>query len=349
MSEEILLKRKDAEELAMKACLASGAARASARSLVDATLSAASYGPPTLGFPHFVDYLDGFREGRINREPKPRLDRAFPAFLVSDADRGIAQLGFDLAFKDLLDAVRSFGVAVFTQTNSYTTGELGYYVRRLCNEGVIGLAATNANAMMVAQAGGPVVYSTNPMAFGFPLGEHTPPMIIDQASSATAFVNIVRAAEEKDPIPKGWAVDAAGNATEDAEEALTGALLPFGGRKGANVALLVEMLSAGLSGGPWSLDTPDFRSGTTSPAVGLSVIAIMPGPGADGRIERALRQVERLHEKSVFVPGVTGVNSTQTSGEFSIPRSVYEKIATIAKPALDGEPSNRKQCDGYPK
>jgi len=330
MPDEIVLKKEEAEALGMKACLACGAAISSARSLVDATLSAANYGPPTLGFPHLVDYLEGFREGRINCEPRPHLARAFPAFLVSDADRGIAQLGFDLAFPDLLDAVRNFGVAVFTQTNSYTTGELGYYVRRLCNEGVIGLAATNANAMMVAQAGGPVVYSTNPMAFGFPLGEDTPPIIIDQASSATAFVNIVRAGQEGKPLPEGWAVDADGNATQDAEKALEGALLPFGRRKGANVALLVEMLSAGLSGGPWSLDTPDFRSGTTSPAVGLTVVAIMPGRGTDGRIDRALRQARRLREKGVHIPGVTGVDYHKTSGEFAIPRGVYRTIAAIA-------------------
>ncbi|EPE96802.1 Ldh family oxidoreductase [Rhizobium grahamii] len=329
MSDQVVLKIKNAEDLAMEACLACGAALSSARSLVEATLSAASYGPPTLGFPHLVDYLHGFLEGRINCDPKPRSDRAFPAFLVSDADRGIAQLGFDLAFPDLLEAVRNFGVAVLTQTNSYTAGELGYYVRRLCNEGIIGLAATNANAMMVAKAGGPVVYSTNPMAFGFPLGERTPPLIIDQASSATAFVNIVRAAEEGKTIPEGWAVDEEGNATHDAEKALMGALLPFGGRKGANVALLVEMLAAGLSGGPWSLDAPDFRSGTQSPAVGLSVIAIMPRENTDAQIERARAHVRRLQDHGVFIPGVDRNYSPRPPMDVTIPRGVFERISAI--------------------
>jgi len=329
MSDEISLKRRDAEELAMKACLACGADKSSARSLVKATMSAASYGPPMLGFPHLLDYLNGFQEGRINCQPKPRLDRVFPAFLVSDADRGIAQLGFDLAFSDLLDAARNFGIAVFTQTNSYTAGELGYYVRRLCNEGIIGLAATNANAMMVAKAGGKVVYSTNPMAFGFPLGDHTPPLIIDQASSATAFVNIVRAAEEGKAIPEGWAVDEDGHPTHDASKALMGALLPFGGRKGANVALLVEMLAAGLSGGPWSLDAPDFRSGTQSPAVGLTVIAIMPRENADAQIERARAQVRRLQDYGVFVPGVSGTAPPPVPAELNIPRGVFERIGSI--------------------
>jgi LDH2 family malate/lactate/ureidoglycolate dehydrogenase len=330
MSQDVVLCQKEAEELALRACLAAGAAYSSARSLVDATLSAATYGPATLGFPHFVDYLNAFLEGRINPDPAPSLERAFPAFLVSDADSGIAQLGFDLAFAHLLEAARNFGIAVFTQTNSYTTGELGYFARRLANEGLIALAATNANAMMVAKAGGPAVYSTNPLAFGFPLGEHTPPMIIDQASSATAFVNIVRAAEEGEPIPEGWAVDSAGESTQDAAKALTGALLPFGGRKGANVALLVEMLSAGLSGGRWSLDVPDFRSGTASPAVGVTVIAIMPGRPADDLIRRAHAQADRLAKHGVFVPGVTRTPFEPSSDGLTIPRSVFEKITAIA-------------------
>jgi len=40
-------------------------------------------------------------------------------------------------------------------------------------EGLVGLAATNANAMVAATTGGPPVFSTNAIAFGFPLGEDT--------------------------------------------------------------------------------------------------------------------------------------------------------------------------------
>ncbi|AYG61826.1 Ldh family oxidoreductase [Rhizobium jaguaris] len=331
MSEDVVLSQFEARELAVRACLVTGASQASARSLVDATLSAAIFGPPTLGFPHFVDYLNAFAEGRIKCDPTPTFEHAFPAYLVADADGGIAQLGFDLAFTELVEATRRFGVAVFTQTNSYTAGELGYYVRRLAGEGIIGLAAANANAMVAAKPGGAAVYSTNPMAFGFPLGDQTPPLIIDQASSATAYVNIVRAAAEGQPIPEGWAVDENGLPTQDAAKALAGALLPFGGRKGGNVALFVEMLSAGLSGGPWSLDAPDFRSGDASPAVGLSVIAIMPGLAGDDCMRRAHAQTVRLHDYGVFIPGVTGIPFPPSPSDgLKIPSTVFEAISRIA-------------------
>jgi LDH2 family malate/lactate/ureidoglycolate dehydrogenase len=94
---------------------------------------------------------------------------------------------------------------------------------------------------------------------------------------------------------------------------------------------MVEMLSAGLSGGPWSLDTADFRSGTASPAVGLTVIAMMPGPAGDDRVGRARKQAARLKEHGVFVPGVSGIEYPRPPSEgLRMPRSVYENITEIA-------------------
>jgi (2R)-3-sulfolactate dehydrogenase (NADP+) len=105
---------------------------------------------------------------------------------------------------------------------------------------------------MAATPGGSRVFGTNPLAFGVPLERPHPDLVIDQASSATAFVNIARLAEQGGLIPDGWAVDERGFATQDPRRAMNGALLPFGGYKGANIALLVELLpqaSPGVHGG----------------------------------------------------------------------------------------------------
>ena len=68
------------------------------------------------------------------------------------------------------------------------------------------------------------------------------------------------AAERGTPLPEGWAVDADGRPTTDPEAALAGALLPFGGYKGANIALLVELLSS-MAGGNWAMDAPAVGHG----------------------------------------------------------------------------------------
>lgn len=290
-----------AQNLAIEACRSCGANAAVAESLVAATLSAARYGPPMLGFPHFLDYLQSLIEGRINGDAEPIIGQTMPAVINSDAQGGIAQLGFDRAVGDLADRARTLGIAILTQRNSYTAGELGYYARRLAAEGLVSLVAANGPALMSPAAGVQRTYCTNPMAFGVPVAAG--PLIIDQASSATAFVNIAKAAADGGSIPAGWAVDADGELTTDAGQALLGALLPFGGYKGANIALMVEILAAGLSGSAWSLDAGDFRSGGESPNAGMTIIAIAPAmidPQFDIRLTT---HVERLEGLGVRIPG----------------------------------------------
>ena len=141
-------------QLALEACLACGGSPAMAKALVDATLSAACFGRTELGFPHFVDYLTSLRDGRINGDAKPRFDHVLPALIQADADGGIAQLGFDLIYDDFTTRVKTFGISVLTQRNSYTAGELGYYVRRLAQDGLIAISAANGPALMAAADGG---------------------------------------------------------------------------------------------------------------------------------------------------------------------------------------------------
>ncbi|TPI56065.1 malate dehydrogenase [Mesorhizobium sp. B3-1-3] len=332
MAKELLVSAEDAEVMATQACLSTGADIRTTRSLVAATLSAAFFGQAPLGFPHLIDYLESFQDGRINKQPDPKITQRFPAFLSSDADQGIAQVGFDLALQRLVEATETYGVAVFTQANSYPAGELGYYIRRLSDFGLNGLAATNANAMVAPKPGGAKVYSTNPMAFGFPTGRGEPPIIIDQSSSAAAFGKIRAASYEGKPIPIGWAVDENGLDTTDPTRAMSGSLLPFGGRKGANVALMVEMLSAGLSGGSWSIDAAHFGVGSECPSIGLTVLAIVSNSRESDRIRD---QVKRLQDHGVYVPGVS--SATKRAGRPThvlMPETVLTRLTEIIEGRL---------------
>ena len=211
--------RYDAEQaraLARRAIGNAGASEAVARSLANATIAAEIHGRPGVGFAHLLDYLDGLRHGRIADNAQPLITFPVPAAIRVDACQGIAQLGFDQAFDALLHRAQTFGIAVFAQTNSYTAGELGYYTRRLAQAGLVALAATNGPALVAAGRARVPVYGT--VFFAAPV-EHGMPLVIDQATSATAYVNLRKAAEHGEPIPEGWAIDAAGQPTTDARGA----------------------------------------------------------------------------------------------------------------------------------
>jgi len=290
-------------QLAIAACRAAGASAAMASSLVEASLSANWCGRPEIGMAHLPDYLDGLVQGRIDGRAEPRVEQPLPALIHVDGRLGIAQLGFDRAFERLVDAARGCGIALFAQKDTYTAGELGYYPRRLAQRGLVALAVSNSHAMVATAPHRELAYGTNPMAFAAPRSAPHPPLAFDQAVSATAFVNLARAAETGAAIPEGWAIDGDGEPTTDPARAVLGALLPFGGGKGANIALMIEVLSAGLAGGAWSLDAGHFRMGAESPRSGLSVIAIDPAAIAPDFSARLEVQLDRLAERGVHIPG----------------------------------------------
>lgn len=310
-----------AREMARRAVLAVGGSEAVAAALADATLAAELSGRPSVGFAHLLDYLDGLAAGRIAGSATPRISFPAPVAIRIEAGGGIAQLGFDLAFDALQERAGHYGLALLSQANSYTVGELGYYTRRLAEAGLIGLALANGPALVAAGKSPEAVYGTNPLSLAAPV-EGGPPLLIDQASSATAFVTIRQAAEIGEALPPGWAVDASGRPTTDPRAALTGALLAFGGERGANIALMVETLAAGLTGANWSLDAPSFADGCRSPGVGLLVIALKPDLFAPDFSVRLAAHLERLAAKGVHIPGQRPARQ-----EIELPEALVEAIA----------------------
>ena len=316
----------EAAELAERACRAAGASEDAAKSLALATVSADAHGKAGIGFAHLVDYLAAFREGRIDGRADPDVTSPAPAAIHCDARGGIAQLGFDRVFDDLRRRAETFGLALFAQRGSYTTGELGYYPRRLAETGLIALAATSGPALMTVAGAKTPVYCTNPIAFAAPLDEG-PPLLIDQASSATAFVELRRYADRGEALPPGWAVDADGQPTTDPRAAMRGALLAFGGARGANIALMVEVLGPGLAGANWAIDAPSFLTGDRSPGAGLTVITIAPALLAPDFTQRLTLQLDRLAKLGVHIPG-----RRAAATEIELPDALVAEIERAGAP-----------------
>jgi (2R)-3-sulfolactate dehydrogenase (NADP+) len=296
------LHRNELTELCQHALVAVGADSRDAQVLADATVEAEFVGNRAVGVAHLFDYLDGYRQGRIAKDARRVVRRAAPAVIDVDAGGGLAQVAFADAFEDLQQAIRESGIAALWIKNSFTCGELGYYARRLAEHGFIALASANSPALMSVGGAPTPILGTNPLAYAVPRPGKLP-VVIDQASSSTAFVNIRRAADAGEPIPGGWALGPDGLPTQDANAALHGTLLPFGSHRGGNIALLVEVLAT-LSGASFSLDAAPFDRGSASPGIGVFLLGIDPASFA-GSVERLSRQFETLRdEHHVRLPAV---------------------------------------------
>lgn len=333
MSAEIRMTLAECETLCRDAAMAAGASLEAALSLARAAVAAEAEANPAVGLAHFPYYLEALRAGRIDGMAEPAIRRPLPAIIHVDARGGTAHLGYDRAHDDLVASARTLGVAVFAQKNAYTCGALGYFVQRLAEAGFVALAATNGPALLAVPGGRRPVYCTNPIAFAAPLPDGEA-LLIDQASSQTAFVKLLEAAGRGEPIPEGWAIDDDGRPTTDSVAAVRGALLCFGGARGANIALMVEVLSAGLSGANWSLDAPSITSGDHSPGTGLFVAAIAPAAFGDGFAERLAAHATRLQAEGVHLPGQAKARARRKSEAegITVEPALVERIRVLGQP-----------------
>lgn len=296
---------EQATSLAAQALVACGAKRAAAQSVARATVAAHVRGRANVGFQHLPAYCDALKRGAINGGVEPTVIRGKPGLLQVDARSGLAQYAFDCVLDEFAAMAANQGVSLLTIRNSYTCGELGYFPERLARLGFASVAAANAGPAAVAASGaGQAVFSTNPLAFAFPRIDGRPPLLVDQSSSACTLVDVHAARDRGEPIPADWALDGKGRPTTDPDEALAGFFKPFGGNKGANIALLVELLAAGLGGGNWSIDAPSFAEGGECPRVGQWVLAMhadsLGGGEAGRRIDTYLTRIASL---GAYIPG----------------------------------------------
>ena len=191
-----------------------------------------------------------------------------PAAIHCDARGGIAQLGFDRAFDELLRArrdLRARAVRAERKLHHRRTrllpapagrGRLGR-VRRDQRTGADD-GRRRQDARLLHQSD-----RFRRAARRGPAAAHRPGVERDRLRRSSGVMPSAarrcRRAGRSTPMDEP---------TTDPHAAMRGALLAFGGARGANIALMVEVLAAGLSGANWALDAPSFTSGDRSPGVG---------------------------------------------------------------------------------
>ncbi len=258
--------------LAYKGYRRAGFSAPVSETLAQATLEAEQYGKHIVGLAHLPHYVEAAQRNLVNVAPAIENHMLAPSMLSVDADSGPMQYAFTETEADFISACRTNGLAGLWLNNAFSGGELGFVSRRLARHGLISICAANSPAVMSVGHSKHRLLGTNPLSYGIPISGHEA-LIIDQASSATALAMVEKLADEDRSMPDGWALDAHGAPTNDAASALEGALLPFGGFKGGNIALLVEFLAM-LGGANSSLEAAPFYSGESRPDIGVCVLAI---------------------------------------------------------------------------
>jgi delta1-piperideine-2-carboxylate reductase len=289
---------------------------------------------------HGLLRLDGYiatlRSGWVDGAATPVVTRTAPAILAVDARNGFAQVALAAVRDAAMETARREGLCAVCISDSHHFAALWPDVEPLAEQGFIALTMVNTRSRIVVWGGTRKVLGTNPMAFACPRGDG-PPVVWDQASSLRAQGEVLKARVEGRPVPEGVGLDGAGEPTTDPAAILDGgALLPFGGHKGAGIAFMIEVLAAAMTGGRFGFndESPAFPGAQTSRA-GQFLLLIDPsrGPGGDvpgriGALVAMLREAgaqrlpgdERHHRRARAVrDGIT------------IPDAAHARLLTLAE------------------
>ena len=280
--------------LCLRALRAHGLREPSALLVAKSLTSAEASGSHSHGVFRLQGYCEALQTGRVDGRAEPVLESpAGAATVLVNAQGSFAPAALDLAVPALAAAAKQHGVAACAVRNTFHFAALWPEAEALAERGLLALATVNSKAFVANASGGPAVFGTNPIAFGCPRGGSLPPLVFDQACSVMARGDVSLAARDGRPLAEGVGLDRAGAPSLDAAAVLDGGvLLPFGApaaaHKGANLALMVELLAGALTRSPLGIEALEADPAWFGPTRhGELMVALDPAAfGGDGFLER---------------------------------------------------------------
>ncbi len=279
-------------------------------------------------------YVASLKSGKVNGHALPKTQNLAVGVLRVDGDDGYAPLALKTARDPLVECARQNGIAALSLVRIHHFAALWVEIESLAEKGLAALAFT-AYTPSVAPAGGTrPFYGTNPMAFGWPR-PGKPPMVWDQATATQARGEVMIAAREGHELPPGVGIDKDGNPTTDPNQVLAGSLLPFGGYKGASIALMIELLVGPLIGERCSFEAAAADNKDGGPPRGGELLIAMD-PSRFGNTEDPFTHADRLFEALLEQPGTrlpgdrrVKNRKISTTRGVAVPQSLMDKIQRL--------------------
>ena len=233
----------------------------------DVLLSADLRGVDSHGVARLSGYVRLWEAGRINASPDINITHETPSTAVVDGDKGLGLVVAPFAMQVAIDKARQVGTGWVSVKNSNHFGIAGFHAIMALENDMIGIAMTNASALVAPTFSIEKMLGTNPIAVAIPAGDE-PPFVADFATTTAANGKLEILQRKNQEAPLGWVQDKDGNDSTDANQLKKGgALLPLGGdrehgsHKGYALGSIVDIFSAVLSGasyGPWAPPFPAY-------------------------------------------------------------------------------------------
>lgn len=247
--------------------LAMECSKTDATTATEVLLSADLRGIDSHGVARLSGYVRLWQSKRINATPSIRIIHETPSTAVIDGDAGLGLVVAPFAMQVAIDKAKQVGTGWVSVQNSNHFGIAGYHAMMALQQDMIGMAMTNASALVAPTFSVEKMLGTNPIAVAVPAGTE-PPFVADMATTTAANGKLEILQRKQAEAPLGWVQDEDGQPSTDANILKKkGALLPLGSdrehgsHKGYALGSIVDIFSAVLSGasyGPWAPPFPAY-------------------------------------------------------------------------------------------
>lgn len=236
---------------------------------------------------HGVYRIEGclrtIKAGKVAPDAIPTLTRDDSAIVRVNAHGGFANAAFEMGAPVLAERARELGLAALVINDCTHFSALWPEIEVLTDLGLAAMAMCPSYSSVAPSGGTSALLGTNPFAFGWPRPDGLP-YVFDFATSVAARGEIELHRRAGKPLPEGWAIDPTGAPTTDPEQALAGAMLPFGGHKGSAISTMIELLAGVMIGDLTSPESLEALGTTTlAPAHGELILAFDPARFAADR------------------------------------------------------------------
>jgi L-2-hydroxycarboxylate dehydrogenase (NAD+) len=261
-------------------------------------------------------YVKQIQDGAVNSRPNIRIlsERAGTALI--DGDNALGHLVMKRAAELAIQKARQCGIAWVGTQHSNHAGPAQLYPRMAAAQDMIGIYFCVGNANLVPPWGGTeALLSTNPIAIAVPSSHH-PSIVLDMATTNTAFGKIRLKAQRNEPMPEGWMIDRQGRPLTDPKRASEGFLVPVGGPKGYGLALMFGLLAGTLNGAAFGRDVVDYTVDSKTPSnTGQAIMALDIAAFAD--VQAFKQDVDEVCGLMKSSPTLPGVDKIRLPGERS--------------------------------
>ena len=317
--------------LAKNVMLANGCDTANAEALADIICRAERDGSHSHGLFRVPGYVKALRSGKVDGKAKPTIRHLTPAVIQVQGHGCFAPLAQKIGLPVLTEATEKIGIAALSLVGVHHFAALWPETEYLADRGFVGIACT-AYMPAVAPAGSnEALFGTNPLSFAWPRPGHNP-VVYDMATASMAMGDVQIAARDGREVPLGTGLDANGQPTTDPAAIAKGVLLPFGGYKGSAIAMMVELLAAGMTGEQFSFEARDTDNKDGGPPRGGEMIigmspAIIAGDGWQDHVEGFVQKLSNID--GVRMPGARRHKNRMDKGPRPINLALIETINSL--------------------